>query len=115
MEKQILELRKKVLKRQRRSRGRGGYGTEIRGAAATLASSWCEAGGSQRELAERLGVSKQTLATWSRRGSRLRAVEVIDDARTPVGSAPTRVDLPGGVQVVGLTLVEIAELSRRLR
>lgn len=80
----------------------------------SLLSSWLDAGGSQRELSRRLGLSNQTLTTWCRTGGRVRAVDVIDDV--VAGALPSaRVELPGGMVVTGLSVEAIAELSRRLR
>jgi hypothetical protein len=114
MEKQVLELRKRIQRARRRIGGRRGFGADVRGAAVALSAAWRDAGGSQRELSRRLGLSNETLASWCREGGRVLAVEVVDDAADPSADA-VRVELPGGVVVTGLSIEAIAELSRRLR
>lgn len=115
MEKKILGLRRTIQQRRRWSQGRGGYGAKVRAAARELASEWQGSGGSQRELAGRLGLNSETLARWCRTpgASTVRVVDIVDDAAEPAGTR--MVLLPGGVRVEGMSIEDIAELARRLR
>ena len=112
MEKQIQELRRVVQRRRRRSRGRAGYGSELRADVVALSSTWRESGGTNVELARRLGLSRETLGRWCDAKPPVRMVEVIEE---PIAVTTTVVLLPGEVRVEGLTIEQIAELSRRLR
>ena len=97
-------------------RGSRGYGAALTAEVRAVAKGWLARGGGQRALAEKLGLSRATLARWLLDGdggaSRLRAIEVVADA-DEVADDLVAV-LPGGVRIEGLTIEHVAELARRL-
>jgi transcriptional regulator with XRE-family HTH domain len=98
-------------------RGSRGYGTELRAEVLRTAQRWAAGGGAQRALAEKLGLSRATLARWISSGDveaapKLRAVDVVDDGEDV--AAEIVAVLPRGVRIEGLTMEDVADLARRL-
>jgi hypothetical protein len=112
----VAELRRQVRALGSRHRGarvpRG-----LRAAIAAYARDERSAGASCRAIAERLGVSTESIRRWAqrparrdRRGDGLVPVNVVAEAARPV-----TVWAPSGDRVEGLSLAEAAELLRHLR
>ncbi len=97
-------------------RGSRGYGAELRAEVVGVARRWAAVGGGQRGLAEKLGLSRATLARWISDSEEpralVRAVDVVADDE-PVADDLVAL-LPCGVRIEGLTLDDVAELARRL-
>ena len=96
--------------------GSRGYGSELRTEVQQAARRWAARGGAQRVLADKLGLSRATLARWTsgedEAAPTLRAVDVVENGDAPENELVAV--LPGGVRIEGLTIADVAELARRL-
>lgn len=102
-------------------RGRdGGYGPEVRAAAASYGLACREAGQTWETLARGLPVSSTAIRRWMREASpaapRGALVEVVSDSEAPPPAAPPMLSLvsPGGYRLEGLDVETALLLLRSL-
>ena len=123
MEKQIAELRRRISIAPMDRRGRRRYGSELRRDLVAMANAWRDTSSPQRALAEKLGVSEQTLATWlypsgkkkrpmSAAKPPLKRVAVIDEA--PGSDRGAAFVLTSGARIEGLDWTQVLALAREL-
>src|SRR3954469_7031734 len=106
------ELNRELAKTRKGKRGR--YPSTLREAVVQYASTAKRQGKSQAKVADELGMSMQTLSTWSRRALRGRgslAPVTIVAAQEPEHDIVVEC---GPVRVRGLGIGQVAELLRRL-
>jgi len=114
MEETIARLRRQIARCPRNSRGRRQYSVALRQELIELSQAWRKTPSSQRELAERLGLSDQTLATWryesqkSRRRSSIKKVSVVETVSPP----GLEILLTSGHRIIGVDLRTAIEFAR---
>lgn len=122
MDQKISRLRRQISGTKRDRCGRRRFSAELRAAVVELSADWTAGGGTQRELADTLGLSEESLSAWRsqarRRGATgqptIRAVTLVDESPPASRPGDIAIVLPSGARIEGLDADAALHIARGL-